>query len=91
MLRERQVDREEAVLVGRLGGFRVDLFVQLHPALEEAVVDLDVLVEAPVAGRARRRPADDEDAVDDRDVDLVRVDARRARTTTVIAGGSSVR
>ncbi len=72
--REGQLDGEEAILVGRIGGLGVDGLVQLHVPLEDAVIDLDVLIQALLAGRAASPSANDEDTFDDRHVDLGRVD-----------------
>src|SRR4051794_23028681 len=52
LLRQRQLDRQDPALVARLRAVRVDVVRQRDPALERAVLDLDLLVgRLPVHGR----------------------------------------
>ncbi len=69
------MDGQKPVLVGRARGLGIDRLAQLHAPFEDAVVDLDVLIEALVARLASPPAAHDEDAVHDGRVDFGRVDA----------------
>jgi hypothetical protein len=71
-----QPDGKQPALVLRLRGVDIDRLSECHPALECAVIDLDVLVDAPLAVLAPAAATEDEDAFSDRQLDLGRIDPR---------------
>src|SRR4051794_1051981 len=75
LLRQRQLDRQDAALVARLRAVRVDVVRQGDPPLEGPVLDLDLLVgRLPVHDRAAALAGDDQGAFADLDARLGGVD-----------------
>src|SRR5205823_4688430 len=74
-LREREHDREQSRVVARPRPRRVDLHGQRDPALERAVVDLQLLDDAAPRGRTAPPAPDPQLLLDRVDVNLVRIDA----------------
>jgi len=74
VLDHRQLDRQDAVLEARLGSLGVDVLDQPHLALEGAVLDLDLLVDAPGHLRAEPLARDHEQPLAGDDAHGLRVD-----------------
>src|SRR4051794_29816631 len=75
LLRQRQLDRQDAALVARLRAVRVDVVRQRDPALERAVLDLDLLVgRLPVHGRPAPLARNEQGALADLDPRVGRID-----------------
>src|SRR5215218_8134782 len=72
---QRQLDAQDAVLVGGPGLLRDRVGVQLDDAPEAARLDLDLLVHAPLRLLDRARAADQQVAPDDLQPDAVEPDA----------------
>src|SRR4051794_23548745 len=76
-LGDRKRDRDDPVLVPRPRPLRVDVLGQADLALERAVLDLHLLVDATVAALAGTLARDEERALADHDRQTLRVDPGR--------------